>query len=63
MDTCRFLRELLLHCDKIGLSFGFAFVGGHLQTEDCPLNQLIAACGSNPVIKLWDWNGTDFFRI
>ncbi len=49
--------------DKIGLSFGFAFVAGRLQTEDCPTNQPIAACGSNPVTKLWAWNGTDFVRV
>jgi len=49
--------------DKIGLSFGFGFVGGRLQTKDCPPNQPIAACGSNPVVKLWAWNGTDFRRV
>jgi hypothetical protein len=48
--------------DQIGLSFGFAFVGGLLQTKDCPLNQPVAACGANPVVKLWVWNGTDFSR-
>ena len=49
--------------DRIGLAFGFAFVGGRLETKDCPLNQPIAACGSNPVDKLWAWNGKDFSRI
>ena len=49
--------------DRIGLAFGFAFVGGRLETKDCPLNQPLAACGSNPVDKLWAWNGTDFSRI
>jgi hypothetical protein len=49
--------------DGIGLSFGFAFVGGRLQTKDCPLHQPIAACGSDPVVKLWAWNGTDFSRV
>ena len=49
--------------DRIGLSFGFAFVGGRLQTKDCPLNQPIAACGANPVVKLWQWTGADFVRV
>ncbi len=49
--------------DAIGLSFGFAFVAGRLQTKDCPTNQPVAACGLNPVTKLWAWNGTDFVRI
>jgi hypothetical protein len=46
--------------DAIGLSFGFAFVGGLLQTKDCPPNRPIADCGAYPVVKLWAWNGTDF---
>jgi hypothetical protein len=49
--------------DKIGLSYGFAFVGGRLETEDCPLNQPLADCGANPVVKTWAWNGTDFSRV
>jgi hypothetical protein len=49
--------------DQIGLSYGFAFVGGNLQTKDCPASQPIANCGVNPVVKLWAWNGTDFSRI
>jgi hypothetical protein len=49
--------------DGIGLSFGFAFAGGRLQTEDCPRNQPVAACGLDPVVKLWAWNGTDFARV
>jgi hypothetical protein len=49
--------------DRIGLSYGFAFVGGHLQTEDCPVDQPIANCGVHPVVKLWAWNGTDFSRM
>lgn len=49
--------------DKLGLSFGFAFVGGLLQTMDCRQDQPIAACAGNPIVKLWRWTGTDFARV
>jgi hypothetical protein len=49
--------------DRIGLSYGFAFVDGLLQTKDCPLNQPISDCDTNHVLKLWKWNGTDFSRV
>ncbi len=48
--------------DGLGLSYGFAFAGGTLETQDCPLNQPIAACGVNPVTKYWVWTGHDFRR-
>jgi hypothetical protein len=48
--------------DRIGLSRGFAFVGGDLQTEDCPQNLPIASCGGHEVVKLWRWSGKDFTR-
>lgn len=49
--------------DRIGLSFGFAFAGGDLVTEDCRTDQPIAMCGDNPVIKRWRWTGSDFARV
>ena len=46
--------------DQIGLSFDFGFVGGQLETKDCPTNRPIYQCGAHPVIKLWVWTGQDF---
>jgi hypothetical protein len=48
--------------NRIGLSYGFSFVGGLLKTEDCPTNEPIASCGSDHVDKLWVWTGHDFKR-
>lgn len=44
----------------IGLSYGFDFVRGELETADCPANGIQAECGSHPILKRWVWNGTDF---
>ena len=46
--------------DKIGLSYGFAFVDRKLQTEDCPTNRPIADCSAHPITNLWVWTGHDF---
>jgi hypothetical protein len=50
--------------DRIGLSYGFAFVGGRLETMDCSADLPVASCGPATVIrKLWAWNGRDFSRV
>jgi uncharacterized membrane protein YphA (DoxX/SURF4 family) len=50
--------------DRLGLSYGFAFVNGRLETMDCPFNLPVASCGPATVIrKLWAWNGRDFSRV
>lgn len=50
--------------DRIGLSFGFKFVGGLLETQDCNPSFPIAACGGpTTIVKLWKWTGTDFRRV
>lgn len=46
--------------NKIGLSFGFGFLGGDLVTADCPTNRPISECGSHAIVKRWVWNGQDF---
>lgn len=48
--------------DRIGLSRGFAFVHGKLETKDCPQDRPISACDSNEIVKLWVWTGRDFTR-
>jgi hypothetical protein len=50
--------------DRLGRSYGFAFVDGLLETMDCPNNLPAAACGPATVIrKLPAWNGRDFSRV
>jgi hypothetical protein len=49
--------------DRIGLSRGFAFVDGRLQTKDCPQNLPVASCGGHEIVKLWRWAGKDFVRV
>jgi hypothetical protein len=50
--------------DRIGLSFGFKFVGGLLETQDCNPSFPIADCGGpTTIVKLWKWTGTDFRRV
>jgi hypothetical protein len=48
--------------NRIGLSRGFAFVGGLLQTKDCPQSLPISSCGGHEIVKLWRWAGKDFRR-
>ncbi len=48
--------------DQIGLSYGFAFHHGLLETRDCPANRPISDCGRYSVVKLWRWTGRDFRR-
>jgi hypothetical protein len=50
--------------DRIGLSFGFRFVGGLLETQDCNPSFPIADCGGpTTIVKLWRWTGIDFRRV
>jgi hypothetical protein len=50
--------------DRIGLSFGFRFVGGLLETQDCNPSFPIADCGGpTTIVKLWKWTGSDFRRV
>jgi len=50
--------------DRLGLSYGFAFAGGRLETMDCPANLPMASCGPRTVIrKLWAWNGRAFSQV
>ena len=50
--------------DQIGLSFGFKFVGGLLETQDCNPSFPIADCGGpTTIVKLWKWTGSDFRRV
>jgi hypothetical protein len=47
--------------DRIGLSQGFDFSGGELETADCSSTLPISSCGgNNRVLKFWSWNGTQF---
>jgi hypothetical protein len=48
--------------DRIGLSYDLGFVGGKLQTKDCPTDRPIVDCASHPVTKLWVWSGQAFRR-
>jgi hypothetical protein len=50
--------------DRIGLSYGFGFVGGLLETKDCNPSFPIADCGGpTTILKLWTWTGADFRRV
>jgi hypothetical protein len=45
----------------IGLSQGFEFVLGQLETADCSTAIPISQCSdNNRVLKIWTWTGTEF---